>query len=47
MLQLLQILIFSSFLDILNCFNDKMLYMHEMEDDMLEVTKLPITGSMV
>ena len=45
MLNLLSsVVIFTSHVDILKCFSDKMLYMHEIEEDMLEVTQLPITG---
>ena len=46
MLNLLSsVVIFTYFnVDILKCFSDKMLYMHEIEEDMLEVTQLPITG---
>ena len=45
MLKLLStVVIFTSLVDILKCFSDKMLYMHEIEDDMLEVTQLPFIG---
>ena len=47
MLNLLRVVVIStSLVDILKCFSDKMLYMHELEEDMLEVTQLPITGEM-
>ena len=46
MLKLLStvVIIFTSFVDILKCFSDKMLYMHEIEDDMITVTQLPYIG---
>ena len=46
MLKLLStvVIIFTSLVDILKCFSDKMLYMHEIEDDMIEVTQLPYIG---
>ena len=45
MLKLLStVVIFTSLVDILKCFSDKMLHMHEIEDDMLEVTQLPFIG---
>ena len=45
MLNLLSsVIIFTSHVDIFKCFSDKMLYMHEIEEDILEVTQLPITG---
>ena len=45
MLKLLgTVVIFTSHVDILKCYSDKMLYMHEIEDDMLEVAQLPNTG---
>ena len=36
--------LFTSHLNILKCFSDRMLYMHEIEDDILEVTQLPFIG---
>ena len=46
MLKLLStvVIIFTSLVDILKCFSDRMLYMHEIENDMIEVTQLPFIG---